>query len=89
MIADVEANKKLSFIVTELFIRAKKVNISLFSILQSYSILSKDIRPSATHFVMNLPNKKELQQIVLNHSFDLEFQDWSFTKIIKKNDFNF
>ena len=89
MIADIEANKKLSFIITELFIRAKKVNISLFSILQSYSILSKDIRPSATHFVMNLPNKKELQQIVLNHSFDLEFQDWSFTKIIKKNEFNF
>ena len=87
MIADIEANKKLSFMVTELFIRARKVNISLFSILQSYSIVSKDIRPNATHFIMNLPNKKELQQIVLNHSSDLEFQDWSFTKIIKKKRF--
>ena len=59
MIADIEANKKLSFMVTELFIRARKVNISLFSILQSYSIVSKNIRPNATHFIMNLTNSIE------------------------------
>ena len=40
MIADMESNKKLSHIVTELFLRRRKLNILLVFILQSYFILN-------------------------------------------------
>ena len=43
----------------------------------------KDVRLNSTHyFIMKIPNKKELQQIVLNHSLDIDFKD--FMKIHKK-----
>ena len=65
MIADMECNKKLSLIVTELFLRGRKLNISL--ILQSYFKVSKTIRLNATHyFIMKIPNKRELQRIPLS-----------------------
>ena len=57
-------NKKLNPIVTELFIRGRKLNISLVFITQSYFALPKKIRLNATHyFIMKIPNKTELQQI--------------------------
>ena len=55
-----ESNKKLSPIVTELFLRGRKFNISLATILQSYFKVLKTIRINATYyFIMKLPNKKE------------------------------
>ena len=58
-----ESNKKLSPIVTELFLRGRKLNISLVFILQSYFKVPKTIRLNATHyFIMKIPNKRELQQ---------------------------
>ena len=55
-----ESNKKLSPIVTELFLRGRKFNISLAAILQSYFKVLKTIRINATYyFIMKLPNKKE------------------------------
>ena len=83
MIADMIHNKKLNSIVTELFIRGRKLNISLVFITQSYFKVPKDVRLNATHFfIMKVPNKRELQQIALNYSSDIDFKD--FVRIYKK-----
>ena len=83
MIADMVNDKKLNSIVTELFIRGRKINISLAFITQSYLKVPKDIRLNTTHFfISKIPNKRELQQIALNHSSDISTED--FIKIHKK-----
>ena len=83
MIADVINNKTLNPVVTELFIRGRKLNISIVIITQSYFKVPKDVRLNSTHFfIMKIPHKRELQQIALNHSSDIDFQD--FIKIFKK-----
>ena len=83
MIADMINNKKLNPVVTELFIRGRKINISIVFIMQSYLKVPKDVRLNYTHFfIMKIPNKRELQQIVLNHSSDIDFKD--FMNIYKK-----
>ena len=62
MIADMIHSKKLNSIVTELFIRGRKLNISLVFITQSYFKVPKDVRLNSTHFfIMKIPNKRELQ----------------------------
>ena len=67
MIANMINNKKLNSIVTELFIKSRKLNISLVFITQSYFKFPKDVRLNSTHFfIMKILNKRELQQIVLN-----------------------
>ena len=77
MIADMIA------IVTQLFIRGRKLNISVVFITQSYFKEPKDVRLNSTNFfIMKIPNKRELQQIVLNHSSDIDFKD--FMKVYKK-----
>ena len=61
MIADMINNKKLYSIVTDLFIRDRKLNISLVFITQSYFKVPKDVRLNSTHFfIMKILNKKEL-----------------------------
>ena len=81
MIADMINNKKLDSIVTELFIRGRKLNISYVFITQSYFKVPKDVK-FYTFFIMKIPNKRELQQIALNHSSDIDVKD--FMKIYKK-----
>ena len=76
MIADMINNNKLNPIVTELFIRGKKLNISIVFIMQSYFKVPKNVRLNSTHFfIMKIPNKRELQQIALNHLSDIDFKD--------------
>ena len=71
------SNKKLNAIVTELFIRSRKRNISIAFIIQSYFKVPKDVRLNSTHFfIMKIPNRRELQQIALNHSSDIDFKDF-------------
>ena len=83
MIADMIHNKKLNSIVTELFIRGKKLNISLVFITQSYFKVPKDVRLNSTHFfIMKILNKRVLQQIALNHSSEINSK--YFIKIYKK-----
>ena len=83
MVADMINNKKLNSIVTELFIRGRKLDISLVFITQSYFKVSKDVRLNSTNFfVMKIPNKREIQQIAPNHSSDIYSKD--FMKIYKK-----
>ena len=62
MMADIESNKKLSPVVTELFLWQRKLDISLVFILQNYFKIPKTIRLKKTHyFIMNIPNKRELE----------------------------
>ena len=66
-----------------MFIRGRKLNISIVFIMQSYFKLPKDFRLNSRHFfIMKIPNKRELQQIALNHSSDIDFKD--FIQIYKK-----
>ena len=83
MIADMINNKKINSIVTELFIRGRKLNISLVFITKSYFKVPKDVRLNTTHFfIMKIPNKRELQQIAINHSSDINTKD--FANIYRK-----
>ena len=83
MIAHMINNKRLNPIVTELFIRGRKLNFSIVFITQSYFKVPKDVRLNSTHFfIKKIPNKRELQQIALNYSSDIDFKD--FMKIYKK-----
>ena len=82
VIADMINNKKINPIVTELFMRGRKLSISIVFITQSYFKVPKDVRLNSTQFfIMKIPNKRELQQITSNHSSDIDFKD--FMKIYK------
>ena len=75
MISDMLSNKKLNSIVTELFIRGRKLNISLIFITKSYFAVLKNNKLNSTHyFVMKFLNKKKFQQIAFNHSSDITFK---------------
>ena len=80
---DILSNKKINPTVTELFIGARKLNISLDFITKTYFVVPKSIRLNSIHyFVMKIPNKKELQQTASNHLSDIDFQD--FLNLYKK-----
>ena len=59
MIADIMTSKKFQTKIKELFIRCRKLNISLVFIAQSYFSVPKDVRLNSTHLSMKI-NKKEL-----------------------------
>ena len=88
MIADILSNKKLNPIVTELFIRGRKLNIS-FVFIQSYFAVLKNIRLNSRHcFIMNVLNKREFQQVANNHLSDIDFMNL-YKKIYCKTIFFF
>ena len=63
--------------MTELFIRGKKLNISLVFITKSYFKVPKDVTLNTTHFfIAKIPNKSELQQIAINHLSDISTKDF-------------
>ena len=69
--------------LTELFLRGRKLNISLVFFSQSYFKVPKTIRLNGTHhFIMEIPNRRELQQIALNHQSDIGFKE--FVKFYKE-----
>ena len=77
MIADMLSNKKLNPIVTKLFIRGRKLNISVVFITKSYFAVSKNIRLNTTHYcIMKSSYKRELQRIASNNSSDIDFKDF-------------
>ena len=83
MIADIMTNKKLQSIVKELFIRCRKLKISLAFITQSYFSVPKDVRLNSTHYlIMRINSNKELQNIAINHSADIDYKD--FIKIYRE-----
>ena len=76
-------NKKLNSVVTELSITGRRLNISLVFITQSYFKVPKDVRLNTSHFfIAKIPNKKELQQIAINRSSDINTKD--FANIYRK-----
>ena len=77
MIADMINNRRLDSIVTELFIRGRKFNISFVFITQSYFKVPKDVRLNTTFFfIAKIQNKRELQHIAQNHSSDISTKDF-------------
>ena len=83
MIADIMTIKKFQVIIKELFIRCKKVNISLVFITQSYFSVPKDVRLNLTHYlIMKISNRKELKNIAVIHSADIDYKD--FMKIYRE-----
>ena len=77
MTANIMKNQKFQAIIKELFIRCRKLNISLVFITQSYFSVPKDVRLNSTHYlIMKINNKKELQNIAINHSADIDFKEF-------------
>ena len=68
MIADILTNKRFQAIIKELFIRCRKLIISLVFVTQSYFSVPKEFRLNSTHYlIMKIHNRRELQQAVINH----------------------
>ena len=83
MIVDIMANKKIQAIIKELFSRCRKLNISLAFIAASYFSVPKVVRLNSTHYlIMKINNKRELQNITINHSADIDYKD--FMKIYRE-----
>ena len=77
MIADIMTNKKIQVIIKELFIRCRKLNMSLVFITQCYFSVPKEVRSNSTHdLIMKIHNKRELQNIATNHSADIDYKDF-------------
>ena len=77
MIAAMLSNKKLNQIITEL------LSMSLAFIVQYYFAVPINIRLNSTrYFIMKTSNKRELQQMVYNHSSDIAFK--GFLNLYKK-----
>ena len=75
MIADIEYNKNFKRIITELFYRARKINVSIVFITQSYFRALKDARLNSTHYIlMRIGNKKELKRIAEEKSGHLDYK---------------
>ena len=75
MIADIMSSKKFKAIIKELFIRCRKLNISIVFITQSYFRTPKDARLNSTHFViMKIQSKKELQNTGQENSGDIDLK---------------
>ena len=77
MIADMINSKKLDSVVTELFNKDRKLNISLVFNTQSWFKVPKNVRLNTTHlFIAKIPNKRELQDIAINHLSDISTKDF-------------
>ena len=75
--------EKFQAIIKKLFIRCRKLNISLVFITHSYFSAPKDVRLNSAHYlIMQINNKRELQNIAINHSADIDYQD--FMKIYRE-----
>ena len=81
MISYVMSDKKPQQVLKDLFIRCRKLNISLRFLTQSYFSVLKDVRLNCTHYIIfKLNNKTELQNSAINDSADIDYKDF-----IKKN----
>ena len=77
MIADIMSSKNFKAIIKELFIRCRKLNISIVFITQSYFRTPKDARLNSTHYViMKIQSKKKSQNIAQENSGDIDFKDF-------------
>ena len=76
MIGDIEYNN-FKRIIKKLFYRARKINVSIVFITQSYFRALKDARLNSTHYIlMKIGNKKELKRIAEEKSGYLDYKDF-------------
>ena len=84
MITSQHRKRKFQALIKELFVRCRELNISVVFITQYYFSASKEVRLNATHFlIMKIHNKRELQQIAINHLADFDHEN--FMKIYNEN----
>ena len=77
MIADIMDNNKFKAIISGLFIRCRKLNISLIFITQYSFRVPKDVRLNSTHYlIMKINNRRELQNISINDSADINYHNF-------------
>ena len=78
MIAEMIRKKNLDSVVTELFIRSRKLKISLVFITQTYFKVPKNVRLNTTHFfIAKIPNRREIQEIARKHSSDIKTENFN------------
>ena len=83
MISNIMNNKKFQAEIKELFVRCKKLNISLVFITLSYFPVPKEVRWNSTKYLtLDIHNKIQLQNIATNHLADIDYKD--FMKIYRK-----
>ena len=76
MIADIMTNKKFQAISKKLFTSSRRLNITLVFITESYFLVPKDVRLNSTYYlIMKISSKRELQNIAINHSADIDYND--------------
>ena len=77
MTSRVMSDKKAQQVLKDLFIRCRKLNISLCFLTQNYLSVPKDVRLNCTHYVLfKLHNKRELQNIAINRSADSDYKNF-------------
>ena len=77
MVAEIMSSKNFKAIIKELFIRCRKLNISIVFITQSCFRTPKDARLNSTQYViMKIQSKKESQNIAQENSGDINFKDF-------------
>ena len=82
VISHVISDKKVQQVLKEVFIRCRKLNISLCFLTQSYFSVPKDVRLNCAHYnIFKLNNKRELPNIAINYSADIDYKD--FVKIYR------
>ena len=83
VVGDIMTNKNFQAIIKELFIRCRKLIISLIFITPFCFSVHKKVRLNSTHYlIMKIHNKKELQSIAINHLANINYE--SFMKIYGK-----
>ena len=91
MISHVMSDKKAQSALKKLFIRCRKLNISLCFLTQYYFFIPKDVRSNCTHYmIFKVNTNRELQSIAINHSADIDNNE--FQKIYRnctKEPYNF
>ena len=91
MISHVMSDRRAQQILKDLFIRCRKLNISLCFLTQSYFSVPKDVRLNCTHYIsFKLSNRRELQNIAIDHSADTDYEDFiKIYRVCTKKPFNF
>ena len=91
MISHVMSDKKVQQILKDLFVRCRKLNISLCFLTQPYFSVPKDVRLNCTHYILfKLNNRRELQNLAINHSTDIDYKDFiKIYRICTTEPFNF
>ena len=91
MISHVMSDRRAQQIHEDLFIRCRKLNISLCFLTQSYFPVPKDVRLNCTHYILfKLNNKRELQNVAIKHSADIDYKDFiKIYRVCTKEPFNF